>query len=59
MKHKIAWTDEKKEHVIKMLTEYLEDHYSGEHIMQSDSAQINGLELLCDIADHAEPEYQE
>lgn len=59
MKHIVNWTPKKKRIVLAWLTLYLSDHPSGEHICQSDSAHIDGIELLCDIADLVEPEYIE
>jgi hypothetical protein len=47
----IVWTSEKKEKAIEMLTEYFKKHGIGECIFQSDSAQIDALDLMGDIAD--------
>lgn len=47
----IIWTEQKKKEAIEALTKYFSEHGSGESIMQSDSGQIDGLELLCEIAD--------
>jgi len=54
---KVIWTDEKKERVLNLIEEYLEQHFSGEHIYQSDEAQVEAIELLSEIADFVEPEY--
>lgn len=48
----IIWTEQKKKEAIEALTKYFSEHGSGESIMQSDSGQIDGLELLCEIADN-------
>lgn len=47
----IIWTTEKKEQAINLLTKYFENHGSGESIAQGDSAQIEAIELMCNIAD--------
>jgi len=47
----IIWTEQKKKEAIEALTKYFSEHGSGESIMQSDSGQTDGLELLCEIAD--------
>lgn len=49
--HKIIWTKKKKEKAIEMLTKYFEIHGTGECIAQDDSAQIEAIELMCDISD--------
>jgi hypothetical protein len=48
---KIKWTEERKTKAIEMLDEYFAKHGFAESIMQSDTAQIQGLDLLCEIAD--------
>lgn len=50
-KHKIVWTDEKKEKAIEELTGFFEIHGNGECIMQSDDAVIDAPVVLSDIAD--------
>lgn len=47
----IKWTEQAKSKVLELLTEYFQKHGYGESIMQSDAGQVNGLELLCTIAD--------
>lgn len=49
--YNIKWTEVKKEKLLKKLNEYYSKYGLGECIMQSDDAQIEGLELLCHIAD--------
>ena len=44
-------TQTQKDAIIGAVLKYLELHPSGEHIMQSDEAQIEALELVCDLAD--------
>jgi hypothetical protein len=51
----VTWTPDNICSALKLLEKYLEEHPSGEHIMQSDSAQIEGLELISDIADIVNP----
>jgi hypothetical protein len=42
----------KKEKAIELLTLYFEKHGNGECIAQGDNAQIEAIELVCDIADN-------
>jgi len=58
-KYLVTWNDNNVEQVLNLMKKYLEEHPSGEHISQSDSAHFEGIELLCDIADIVEPEYVE
>ena len=51
MSDKVKWTDNNKEEAIEMLTKYFEKHGTGEAIYQSDDAQVEGLELVSEIAD--------
>ncbi len=48
----IKWTSEKKEKAIELLTVYFEKYGNGECIAQGDNAQIEAIELVCDIADN-------
>lgn len=50
---KIEWTEEKKEAVIKRLTEWLIEHRasSGEMMYQNDECQIDAIEILSDLVD--------
>ena len=47
----VIWTEEKKEKAIVILTKYFEKYSACEVIMQSDNAQIEALDLVCDIVD--------
>lgn len=49
--YKVAWTEEKKAKAIQLLTDYFEQHGTGESIHQSDQAQEDCLMLVTDIAD--------
>jgi|688.fasta_scaffold1232690_1 hypothetical protein len=49
--YQVEWTDEKKEMVIKKITDFLERYGVGECIMQNDDAIIEAPEILSDIAD--------
>ena len=58
--HRVDWTQKKKDAVIAAVDEYLRCYGPGESIMQSDDAQVDGLELLVEIADKiVHPEYIE
>lgn len=47
----VTWTKEKKNKAIEMLTKYFKEYGSGETIAQGDNAQIEAIELMCNIAD--------
>jgi hypothetical protein len=47
----ILFTDEQKDKVIKMLSEYLQKYGNSECIAQGDDAQHRAIEIMCDIAD--------
>jgi len=49
--YNIKWTERKKAQAIEALTKYYSEHGPGESIMQSDDGQLEGLDLLCLIAD--------
>lgn len=57
--YEITWTPEKICNVLKQLEIYFEEHPSGEHIMQSDKAQTEGLDLLSELADIIQPQHWE
>jgi hypothetical protein len=51
----IQFSNEQKERVIEMISEYLQDYGNSECIAQGDSAQIRAIEIMCDIADMVNP----
>ena len=55
--YKINWNAEKITDVVNLLDAYFSKYPYGESIYQSDSAQTEGLDLLCVISDtlQAEP----
>lgn len=55
--YKINWNAEKITDVVNLLDTYFSKYPYGESIYQSDSAQTEGLDLLCVISDtlQAEP----
>ena len=55
--YKINWNNQKITEVVNLLDAYFSKYPYGESIYQSDSAQTEGLDLLCVISDtiQAEP----
>lgn len=47
----VNWTQEKKDKTIQLLTTYFQKYGGGESIAQRDNAQIEAIELMCQIAD--------
>lgn len=49
----VEWTEEKKEKVLKIVQDYIEKHeaWGGEMVAQDDDAQIDAIELACDLAE--------
>ena len=58
---KIIWTEEKKEKVLSLIEDYINEHRvsCGESVMQMDNPQVAAPELMADIVDIIEPEYDE
>lgn len=54
--YKINWNTEKITDVVNRLDAYFSKYPYGESIYQSDSAQTEGLDLLCVISDTLQPE---
>ena len=54
--YKINWNAEKITDVVNLLDTYFSKYPYGESIYQSDSAQTEGLDLLCVISDTLQPE---
>jgi hypothetical protein len=54
--YKINWNAEKITDVVNLLDTYFSKYPYGESIYQSDSAQTEGLDLLCVISDTIQPE---
>ena len=54
--YKINWNAEKITDVVNLLDAYFSKYPYGESIYQSDSAQAEGLDLLCVISDTIQPE---
>jgi len=54
--YKINWSAEKITDVVNLLDAYFSKYPYGESIYQSDSAQTEGLDLLCVISDTIQPE---
>jgi hypothetical protein len=54
--YKINWNAEKITDVVNLLDAYFSKYPYGESIYQSDSAQTEGLDLLCVISDTIQPE---
>lgn len=54
--YKINWNTQKITDVVNRLDAYFSKYPYGESIYQSDSAQTEGLDLLCVISDTLQPE---
>jgi hypothetical protein len=54
--YKINWNKQKITEVVNLLDAYFNKYPYGESIYQSDSAQTEGLDLLCVISDTLQPE---
>ena len=54
--YNINWNNQKITEVVNLLDDYFSKYPYGESIYQSDSAQSEGLDLLCVISDTIQPE---
>ena len=53
--YKINWSAQKITDVVNLLDAYFSKYPYGESIYQSDSAQTEGIDLLCVISDTLQP----
>jgi hypothetical protein len=53
--YNIKWTTEKQKEVLDLIDIYIKKYPYGETIFQSDKAQEDGIQLLCEISDIVQP----